>query len=860
MEQGSLRIYLGAAPGVGKTYAMLNEGRRRQARRSDVVVGVVNTHGRPATAAQLGDLETVSPAACSDDGGRPAELDLAALLVRRPQIALVDQLAHRNPPGSRNPQRWQDVTELLDAGIDVVSTLNIGHIDSLSDLVERITGVPQAETVPDDMVARAAQVELVDATPEALRRRLAHGNIYSADALDPALTASFQPQKLAALRELTFQWMADQVDLPAVAPIDGQGREGGWDTRERIVVGISGAPGTERLIRRAARIAHRARGQLVGVHIRYNTQMADLGEEELSRQRDLLEELGGRYHELIAPDVGDAILSFARGEHATQIVLGATDRSRPTVFGKGSVVDQLLRAAGPIDVHVISPDRLGREDSRPSPTRSGPTPGTTARLRRMPGICVDAARRLGSPLSRSRRLAGWLMVVAGLPLVTAVLTQLRDKASLSSDLLIYLLLVVVTAAIGGVAPALAAAVAGTLLVNWFFTPPIHTWSIAHGADVLGLIVYMGTAATVSALVSVAERRRIQARHANAEAETLAAVAGGMIEADPLPGLMAHLRDACGLTGVSLLRNVDGDWITETAIDPAPRSPEEAQEIHDLGEGLVLALSGPRLEAHDRRVLTAFTANMAAALDRRQLYAQAAQASILAEANQLRSSLLQAVSHDLRTPLSSIKASVSSLRQPDIQWSPAEATEFLATIEDETDRLTTLVGNLLDMSRINALAVAPTLRPTALDAVVPAALASLGTKAKTVEADLAENTPAVKADSALLERVIANLVDNALTYAPDSPVRIDAGRVGDRVLLRIIDKGPGIPPSKRDRVFLSFQRLDDSARPNGTGLGLGLAVARGFSQAMEAILTIEDTPGGGTTMAINIPVAATEAYP
>lgn len=861
VDRGSLRIYLGAAPGVGKTYAMLNEGRRRQARGTDVVVGVVHTHGRPATAAQLGDLELVPPAAAANDGGGPSELDLQAVLARRPQVVLIDELAHRNRPGSRNLQRWQDVTELLDAGIDVVSTLNIGHIESLSDLVERITGVSQPETVPDGMAARAAQIELVDATPEALRRRLAHGNIYSAEALDPALTASFQTEKLAALRELTLQWMADQVDLTAVAPTSRQGREGGWDTRERIIVGIGGAPGTERLIRRAARIAHRAHGQLVGVHIRDTIEKAGPAEDELLRQRDLLEGLGGRYHDLSGPDVVDALLSFARGEHATQIVLGATDRSRPTVFGKGSVVDQVLRCAGPIDVHVVSDDRLGRQDSsRPEPTRSSTTPCTTAWPRHIADMCVDAARRRSSPLSPSRRLAGWLMVVAGLPLLTAVLAQLRDTAKLSSDLLIYLLFVVVTAAIGGVAPALAAAVAGTLLVNWFFTPPIHTWSIAQGADIVALVVYLGTAATVSALVSIAERRRAEARLANAEAETLAAVAGGTIEADPLPILMAHFRDAFGLTGVSLLRNVERGWITETAVGPAPHNPEDADEVHELADGLILAFSGPRLQAHDLRVLNAFTANLAAAIDRRQLHEQAAQASILAEANQLRSSLLQAVSHDLRTPLSSIKASVSSLRQPDITWAPAESTEFLATIEDETDRLTTLVGNLLDMSRINAHAVAPNLRPTALDAVVPAALASLGTRAKTVEADVAENTPAVNADPALLERVIANLVDNALTYAPDSPVRIDAGRVGDRVLLRIIDKGPGIPPSQRERVFLSFQRLDDSARPNRTGLGLGLAVARGFTQAIGGNLTIEDTPGGGATMVINLAAADSEDSP
>ena len=468
------------------------------------------------------------------------------------------------------------------------------------------------------------------------------------------------------------------------------------------------------------------------------------------------------------------------------------------------------------------------------------------------GPLLYSVRYQISPLPLGRRLGGWALVLAGLPLLTAVLAGLRSNVTLSSDLLIYLVLVVVVATIGGALPALAAAVAATLLVNWFFTPPIHTWTIARGSDVIALLVYLGTAAIVSTLVSIAAHRSAEALRANREAETLAAVAGGVLEADPLPELMVHLRDVFGLFGVSLLRLVAGRWVPEISVGDAPSSPEAADETHDLGADRVLALSGTGLGPQDRRVLKAFTANLAAALDRRRLQAQAAEASVLAEANQLRSALLQAVSHDLRTPLASIKASVSSLRQGDISWTPAESTEFLATIEDETDRLTDLVGNLLDMSRVNANAVTPVLGPTALDAVVAAVLAGLGPKAKTLEVDVPENTVAVRTDPALLERIIANLIDNALTYAPDSPVRVEADRDGDRVRLSVIDQGPGIPPSERTRVFQAFQRLDDSTRPNRTGVGLGLAVASGFAQALGADLTIEDTPGGGVTFALVLP--------
>ena len=854
VSRGSLRIYLGAAVGVGKTYAMLDEGRRRRDRGTDVIVGCVDTHGRTATAEQIGDLEIVPPRADDRGDSRFGEMDLDAVIARRPQVALIDDLAHTNASGSRNAKRWQDVMEILDAGIDVVSTMNICHLESMVDVVESISGLAQHETVPDGIVTKATQVELIDVTPEALRRRLAHGNIYPAEAIDVGLTHYFQLENLAALRELTIQWMADRVETPLPTRAD-HGTGAAWETRERIAVGITGAPGTDRLIRRAARIAHRARGELIGVHVLQPRSAGGSGEESLTRHRALVSELGGRFIEVTGSDVAAALVEVARSEHATQIVLGATNRSRWTVLAHRAVVSHVLRSAGSIDVHVISHARSEKGAARGVVgTRQDSRPGSTVSSAASDKLLGTLRGRGRSLLSPGRRLGGWSMVLLGLPLLTAVLSQLRSNVSLSSDLLIYLLFVVVVAAVGGAMPALVAAVAATLLVNWFFTAPIHTWTIARGSDVLALLVYLGTAAIVSTLVSIAAHRSAEASRANREAETLAAVASGVVETDPLPELMSHLREVFGLVGVSLFRSVDERWIAETTIGQGPPSPDAADETHDLGDGLVLALSGTGLGAHDRRVLSAFLANLAAALERRRLHAKAAESSLLADTNQLRSSLLQAVSHDLRTPLSSIKASVSSLRQGDITWTPAESTEFLATIEDETDRLTNLVGNLLDMSRVNANALTPMLVPTALDAVVASAVAGLGSRAKTVEVDVPESTPAVNTDAALLERVVANLVDNALTYAPDSPVRIDAGRVGGHVLLRVIDRGPGIPLSQRDRVFQSFQRLDDSARPNRTGVGLGLAVASGFAVAMGCRLYIEDTPGGGATMVVAIPAA------
>lgn len=828
MARGTLRVYLGAAPGVGKTFALLNEGRRRRDRGTDVVVGYVETHGRPRTAEQIGDLEVVPRQTLAYRSATFEEMDVDAVLARRPRVALVDELAHTNVPGARNGKRWQDVNELLDAGIDVISTVNIQHLESINDVVERITGIVQRETIPDEIVRAAQQVELVDMTPEALRRRMAHGNVYAPEKIDAALTNYFRQGNLAALRELALLWVADQVDVALEEYRERHGITEPWETRERVVVAITGAPGTEDLLRRAARIAQRAHGELLGVHVRSQQGLAGPRSELLATHRRLLEEVGGEYHEIAGSDVAAALLDFARAENATQILLGSTRQSRWHELTHGSIINRVVRLSGPIDVHVISHEPSAAETALP----------------RIPRRRATVAPR--------RRLLAWALTVGGLPAITGVLTQVRDDIGLPTVLVLYLLFVVVDAAIGGMAPALVAAVAGFLAVNWFFTPPIHTWTIAESENVLALAVYLLTAAIVSGLVAVATRRSAEASRARAEAQTLSALASGVVEADPLPVLMSHLRRSFGLSGVALLRRTDGGWRVEAADGMSAETPDAADDVHAVGGELVLALTGGDLAAEDRQVLNAFAANLSAALDRRRLHAQAAEAAALAEANELRSALLQAVSHDLRTPLAGIKASVNSLRQPDVTWTPEETAEFLATVEDETDRLTNLVDNLLDMSRIHADAVAPVLRSTTLEEVVPAALASLGPRARAVVVDVPDTVPPVHADPALLERVVANLVDNAVTHGESTcPVHVEAGVVAGRVLLRVVDRGNGIRAEDRERIFHPFQRLDDTAPRRGAGVGLGLAVARGFTRAMGGDLTVEDTPGGGTTMVVEL---------
>jgi two-component system sensor histidine kinase KdpD len=828
VARGNLRVYLGAAPGVGKTFAMLNEGRRRHARGTDVVVGFVETHGRARTLEQIGDLEVISRKVISYRGSEFEEMDIDAVIARRPQVALVDELAHTNVPGSRNEKRWRDVEELLQAGIDVISTVNIQHLESVNDVVERITGVQQRETLPDEVVRRADQVELVDSTPEALRRRMAHGNIYKPEKVDAALANYFRPGNLAALRELALLWVADKVDESLQRYMEDHGITAAWETRERIVVALTGAPGGEHLVRRASRVATRAKGELLGVHVLAGEGLAGPPPGSLERHRALLEDLGGTYHEVVGADPSMALVDFARAEHATQLVMGSSRRSRWSHVLRGSVINRVVRASGDIDVHIIS-------------TRSEEE--STARTPR------PNAFELG--VSRQRQGAAALVALFALPLLTLALTHERDRVSLGSDLLLYLLLVVLIAVIGGAWVASAAALAAFLLVNWYFTPPIHRWTIADGQNVLALIVFLVVAAVVSGLVSAAARRAIEAARARSEAASLVRLAGALLaEDDPLPSIMQQLLSTFGLRSVAVLRPVaPNQWRVEAHAGQAVlERPEDATATSDLPDDAVFAYDGPNLTGDDRRVLNAFVAQLAVALAGRELRAEASAAVALTEADALRTALLRAVSHDLRTPLASIKASSSTLLAADLHLDDETVHQLHQTIDEEVDRLTEIVSNLLAMSRLQAGALQLAYTEVGLDEIVGRALVSLGERAAGIVVDVPDSLPRVRADPALVERAVANVVDNALAWSPpEQPVRIEAAVVGDRVILRVIDRGPGIAPSDRDRVFQPFQRLGDARGRAGAGVGLGLAVARGFTEAIGGELLLEDTPGGGTTM-------------
>ncbi|MDQ6797119.1 MAG: DUF4118 domain-containing protein [Actinomycetota bacterium] len=831
MARGTLRVYLGAAAGVGKTYDMLNEGWRRAQRGTDVVVGYVETHGRVQTVAQLRDLEIVPRRSVAYRGRDFEEMDLDAILARAPQVVLVDELAHTNFAGSRHDKRWQDVEELLEAGITVITTVNVQHLESLNDVVQRITGVTQQETVPDSVVRAADQIELVDMSPEALRRRMAHGSIYPPHKVDAALGNYFRVGNLAALRELALLWVADRVEEGLHDYRQRHGIAQPWETKERVVVALTGAPGGDDLIRRAARIAMRTRAELHGVHVQSGDGLSTPPTDALELHRRLLEEFGGTYHELNGTDVAKALVQFARAEDATQLVLGASQRSRWMELTRGSVINRVLREAGGlIDVHVISAP--SEQESEQGSLLAPPQ----IRLADLPG---------------RRQRTGFALAGIGLPALTLALSSPGDRVDLQNALLCYLLLVVAVATIGGPWPAVVSSVAGFLLLNWFFAPPVHTFTIGNGRDVLALVVFLVVAGVISALVDLSARRRGDAYRARSEAQALARMASLVLaEGDPIPTLVDELVTSFALEGAAVLVPAKKGWVAEiSAGSRPPTSPVDGTLVLTLPAEAQLVLRGPDLRAEDQRLLNAFAAQLATALRARRLQREAAGAAALAKANELRSALLAAVSHDLRTPLASIRTAATSLLSDDVAFEPTATKELLETIDSEAERLNALVGDLLDMSRLQSGALITSSRPVGLEEVVASALASLPS-GSLVDVDVPDTLPRVDVDPGLLERAVANIVENAVRFSPPGQaVHVEAGAVAGRVDLRVVDRGCGIDVGDRARVFQPFQRLGDN--PNGSGVGLGLAVAKGFVEAIGGDLAVEDTPGGGCTMVLSL---------
>lgn len=820
-------MFLGAAPGVGKTYTMLEEGRRLLGEGTDVVVAVVETHGRAATAAMLGGLEVIPRHAVDHRGVVLQEMDLEAVLARRPELALVDELAHTNAPASVHDKRWQDVETLLDAGISVLSTVNIQHIESLNDVVEQITGAPQRETIPDAVLRAADQIEVIDLAPQALRDRLADGRVYPAERIDAALSNYFRLGNLTALRELALLWLADEVDSALRDYRSEHGIDSRWEARERVIVTLTGGPEGETLLRRGARIAARsAGGELIAVHVTTQDGLRTGDPEALAQQRALVDTLGGSYHQVVGDDVPRALVDFAKAANATQLVIGVSRRSRlaAALTGPG-IGNTVIRESGNIDVHIVNHEAAGGRFALP---------------------------QLGGALSVRRRFTGLIIALLAGPLLTWLLVLFRTDESIASDVLSYQLLVVLVALIGGFWPAVFAAVLSGLTLDFFFIEPFYTVTVSEPLHLLALVLYVANAVLVSAVVDLAARRSRTARRAAAESELLATVAGSVLRGEgALQALVSRTREAFTLAGVRLLQ---GDRVL--AMDGEPTADSQFIGI-PVGEQAMLELHGRTLAASERRLLTVIASQLAATIEHDSLSETAREVGPLAATDRVRSALLSAVSHDLRRPLAAATAAVSGLRSTEVTWSDADRDELLETADESLQTLAALVTNLLDVTRLQAGVLAVTLSDVDVDDVILPALDELDIGPADVELDLVADLPTAVADAGLLQRVIVNLLANAQRFSPHGRrVRISTSAFAGTIEVRVADHGPGIAADRRDDVFVPFQRLGDT--DNLTGLGLGLALSKGFIESMGGTLVPEDTPGGGLTMVISLPAHSDSA--
>jgi two-component system sensor histidine kinase KdpD len=824
MARGELRVYLGSAPGVGKTYRMLDEGFRRRLRGTDVVIGYVETHHRPNTDAQVRDLEIVPRVTREYRGAELEEMDLEAILRRSPEVALVDELAHTNVPGSTNEKRWQDVEVLLDAGIDVITTVNIQHLESVNDVVEKITGITQQETVPDYVVRRAEQIELVDVTPEALRRRMAHGNIYAADKIDASLSNYFRVGNLTALRELALLWLADRVEDALQRYQDDNDIDHTWETRERLIVGVSGSRGDEVLLRRAARIASRTGAEIYAVHVVSADGIHSTG-GDLTLAQELVNEFEGKYQEIVDDDVATALVAFARSERGTQILLGASPP--PSVRRPfGGVVERVLRHSQDLDVHVIA---AGGE----RPTRLH-------------------QRRQTQQFSWFRRSVGLVLTAITMPLLTVVLASARSSLSLSTEFLAYLVLVLLLTAWGGAVVGIVAALVASALENYYFVPPLHTLRIARPDDVVSVLAFLVFAAGASVLVGRYAQRSHEAERARAEAQVLAkAVASvGTSHEDLLP-LLDSLRAVFDASSVAILVRDGESWRPDVVSGPQPRdaAPSERFPIDDQYE---LSLQDVSLDAEGRSLVSAFSQRIAVGLRVMTSAQDAAHLEVLAETEAGRSTLLKSVSNDLREPLTTIQSKMAALLDRSATGPTTVQREQLEAVDVEVKRLTRLINNLIDVGRLETGSVTPQLVTASLGDLLQHALATLDTNGRQLDVDVPSDLPRFTTDPTMVERAIGIVVGNALQFGPVmEPVRIAAGALEHSLELLVIDRGPGMSVERQESILDPVQRFGREHR----GVNLGLTVASSFVHMLGGDFRFEDTPGGGLTVVMEFPLHA-----
>ncbi len=766
-----------------------------------MVIGFVETHGRAQTIAQIRDLEIVPRTSLDYRDTHFEEMDVPAVLARHPAVVLVDELAHSNAPGSPHAKRWQDVETLLDAGIDVITTLNIQHLESLNDVVEKITGIVQQETVPDIIVRQADQIELVDITPEALRRRMAHGNIYAADKIDVALSNYFREGNLTALRELALLWLADRVEISLQHYQSDHDIAATWETRERLIVGVTGSGADEVVVRRAARMASRTGGDLVAVFV-HATDAPRVDAEHLAATRQLLDEVGGRLEEIVNDDVGAALVAFARAERATQVILGAS-RPRRGRRSTSGIVEHVLRDVRDLDVHVIATGATTPRAGRHSP--------------RSPS------------LSWRRRAAAGIAAAILLPAITALMAAGRASISQSTIFLVYLIVVLVVAAEGGVVLGAVAAVAAAGLENFYFVAPLHTLEVARPDNVVALVGFLVFAAAASTLVTRLTRRSANAERARAEVAILSRAASDLAAShEDVQPLLDAIRAVFSFVGLALLTRHDDDWVAAVVSGESPVGVAGSSTL-DLDDDFRLVLSEEPHDAGDRALIGAFATRLVHELRRRESRRDAEDLKELAVAYRRLATTMRLTNALLSRLTTRLRADASS-HTSDV---------LVAALVQDLD-------DLLLLGRIASDLTESTPVPAALRDVLDTVLHDANLPDGPLAVDVPPSLPPVLVDRDLAARALGIIVRRALRCDTGSePVLVRAGSTPTSVDVMIVDQGPRATPAQRDL----FARGSLDTHSGECDL-LPLELARYLLHDHQATVVLNDTPGHGVTVTVH----------
>jgi len=869
--RGRLKVFLGAAPGVGKTYEMLSQARQRKLDGADVVIGVVETHGRVETDLLTKSLETIPKKRIPYRGRVLAEMDLDAILQRKPKLVLVDELAHTNAEGSRHPKRYMDVEELLAAGIDVYTTLNVQHLESLNDVVAKITRVRVRETVPDSILDRANEVELVDLTPEDLLQRLKEGKVYFRETAQRATQHYFLPGNLTALRELALRRTAQRVDDQMVNYMRSHAIQGPWEASERVLVCVNQRPGAAALVRYGRRLADRLRASWTAIFIE-TAGAHRFSEEERDRVAEALrvaERLGGQAITIPAASVAEGVIDYARANNFTHIVTSTSQRPRWLELLRGSATHEIIRRAGDISVHVV-PEQL---------TRAMKGPGQKLRTAAPERSALDP-----------RAYAGSLgMVLAALAVGLGLQAIHLGPSNIG---LVFLTAILMSAITYGLWPALAAVAAGALAYNFFFLPPLYTFTIADPGNVVAVFFFGLVAIIASNLAARVRAQALVTRERAAMTENLylfsRKLAGVFKLDDLLWATSFQIAQMLKVRAVILLPDngsiaVKAGYPPEDVLDEADMAAAKWAWEHASAAGRgadtlpgakrlflpmrtgrgtigIIGLDGdrpgPLLSPDQRRLFDALADQAALAIERINLVEDIDRARLAAETERLRAALLTSISHDLRTPLAAILGSATSLKSHRKTLDAAAEDELIRTIEEEAERLNSFIANLLDMTRLESGALEPKLDLVDLADVIGSAIrraaAMLSPHAVTVS--LPPELPMLRLDPVLFEQVLFNLLENAAKYTPPGTrIEIGARADGARVVLRVEDEGDGIPPADLERVFDKFYRVR-AADQKRAGTGLGLPICRGFVEAMGGTISAANrSQGHGAVFTISLPV-------